>query len=99
MQAELYANPCKMCQQFKKRNTIYGRLSPTNIAELKQRDTVHMYLLGPYSKSITKHQTGGAIIKNNVSLTFMIMIDPATGWFKIFEVPTFDIDKETGGNN
>ena len=28
----------------------------------------------------------------------MAMIDPATGWVKIFEVPTYDLDKLTGGN-
>ena len=36
-----------------------------------------MYLIGPYSKSIQQQQTGGAIIKNNASLTCMAIIDPA----------------------
>ena len=41
---------------------------------------------------------GGAIIKNNVILTCMTMIDPTTGWFEIFKVPTYDLDEVTGGN-
>ena len=38
---------------------------------------VHVDNIGPYSKSIRKHQPGGNIIKNNVSLTWMKMIVPA----------------------
>ena len=56
-------------------------------------------LIGLYSKSIRQHQPGGAIIKNNVSLTCLKMIDPATGWFEIVEMPTYDLDEVTGGNN
>ena len=41
----------------------------------------------------------GTTIKNDVSLTCMEMIDPAMGWFEIFEVPTFVIDKVTVENN
>ena len=26
------------------------------------------------------------------------MIDPATGWFNIVEMPTYDLDEVTGGN-
>ena len=29
----------------------------------------------------------------------MSMIDPAKGWFEIVEVPTFDLDEVTGGND
>ena len=28
----------------------------------------------------------------------MTMIDPTTGWFKIFEIPTYDLEEVTGGN-
>ena len=27
------------------------------------------------------------------------MIDPATGWLEIVEIPTFDLDKVTVGND
>ena len=42
MQSELYAKPCKICQYFKKINTIYGHLPPKNNAELKPWDLVHV---------------------------------------------------------
>ena len=57
-----------------------------------------MDLIVPYSKYIRKQQAGEAIIKKNISLTCMTMIEPATGWFEISEVPMYDIGKVTGGN-
>ena len=68
-QSELYAKPCKICQQFKNRRTVYGRLTPKNTTYLKLWDTVNMALIGTYSKSIRQHQPGGAIINNNASIT------------------------------
>ena len=56
-------------------------MPPNNIAEIKLWNTVHVDLIGPYSKSIRQHQTGGIVIRKNASLTCMSMIDPATGWF------------------
>ena len=38
MQAELFAKTFNICQQFKKRKTLYGRLTPKNIVELKLWD-------------------------------------------------------------
>ena len=98
-QVELHAKPCKMCQHFKKRNTIYGHLSPTYIVELKPWYTVHVDMIGPYSKSTIQQQTSGAIINNIVSLTCMNMINPATGWFEIVGVLTYELDEVTGGND
>ena len=69
MKAELYAKQCKICQWFKSRKTIYGHLPPKIIAELKPWDSVHVDLIGPYSKSIRQQHPGGAIIVNNFSLT------------------------------
>ena len=94
-QAELFAKTWKMCQQFKKRNTLYGNMPPKNIAELKPWDTVHSCLIGPYSKSIRQQKPGGSVIRNNSSLTCMMMIDSATGWFEIVNIPMFDIDDLT----
>ena len=98
-QAEMYDNPCKICQRFKKRNTLYGLLPPKNIAELKTWDTVHVDLLGLYSKSYRQQQPVGAIIKNDISLTCMKMIDLAKGCFEIPKVLTYDLDEVTGGND
>ena len=95
---DLFAKTCKTCQQSKKRNTICGHLTPKNISELKPWDLVHVDLIGLYSKSITQHIPGGAIIRMNVNLTCMKQIDPATGWFKIVEIPKFQHNEVTAGN-
>ena len=50
MQAELFAKGCKNYQQFKNRKTLYVNLPPKNIAELKLWDSVHVDLIGTYSK-------------------------------------------------
>ena len=75
--------PFKVCQQFKKINTLYGSLQPSNIAELKNWGTVHVDLIGTYRKSIINQQTVGATIKSDVSLTYMKMIDPQRVGFKL----------------
>ena len=78
-QAELFAKICKTCQQLKKRKTLYGHLTQKNTSEIKPSDTVHVYLIGQYSKSISEQQPSFTSIRNNDSLTCMTMIDPATG--------------------
>ena len=60
---------------------------------------MHLDLIGPYIRSKIQHQPGGAIIKNNVSLTCMTMVDPATSSFKTVKVPMFDLNEVTGGND
>ena len=59
---------------------------------------MHVELIGPYIKSTRKHHPGGAIIKNNFSFTCMVMVDLATGWFKIIEILTYDLNEVTCGN-
>ena len=98
-QAELLAKMCKTCQQFKNRKTLYGHLSPKNIAELKPWDTVHVDLIGKYIKSIRQHQPGGTVIQNNDCLMCMTMIGPAKGWFEIVKIPMFDLKEVTVGND
>ena len=95
----MFSKTCKICQQFKKRKTIYGHLPPKNIAEAKLWDTVHVDLIGPYSKYIKQQQPGGTVIQSNASLTCMTMIYPATGWFDIVEIPRFDLEEVTLGND
>ena len=98
-QSDLFDNMCKTCQHFKKRKTLYGHLPPKNIAELKPWDTVEVDLIGPYSKSIIKHHPGGTVIRNNARLTCMTIIDLATGWFGIVEIPIFDLEEVIIGND
>ena len=92
-------NQCKIYQQLKNRKTVYVHLPHKNIVELKPWDTVHVDMIGPYSKYIKQQQPCGAIIKNDVSLTCMKMIDLDTYWFEIVKVPTYDIDGVIGGND
>ena len=94
----MYAKSCKICQRLKKRKNLYGHIPPKNIAELKPWCLLHVDLIDPYSKYTRQHQSGEAIISNNVSLTCKKMINSATGWFKIIEVTTCDLDEVTGGN-
>ena len=58
-----------------------------------------MDLIDSYRNSIRQQQPGGAIIRNNVNLDCMAMIDPATGWFDIVEILTYDLDEFTGVND
>ena len=87
-----------MCQWFKNRKTLYGRLQPKKTTELKSWDSVHVDLIGPYSKSIRQQHPIGAIVKNNFSLTCMAIIDSATGWFEIVKLPMYDINEVMCGN-
>ena len=72
---------------------------PSKITELKPWDTVHMYLIVPYSNSIRQHQPGGTIINNNVSFVCKMMIYPIMSWFEIVKVPKYDLYEVTGGND
>ena len=98
-QAELFHKMRNTCQKFKERKTIYGHLPSKNIPELKLWDSVHVDLIGTYRKSIIQKQPGGSIIQKNVNIICMEMIDPATGWFEIFKIPTFDLKEVTIGND
>ena len=98
-QAYRYDNPCNIFQQFKNKITLYEHLPPKNIAELKPWDPVHVDIICPYSNYIRQQQLGGAIISNNDSLICVTMIDPATCWFGIVEIPTYNLHEFIGGNN
>ena len=89
----MFAKTCNICQQFKNRKTLYGHLPPKNIAELKLWDTVHVYLIGSYNKSIRQHPLGGTVVRYNLSLTCMTIIDPDIGWFEIVKIPMFDLEE------
>ena len=60
---------------------------------------MHVDLIGPYSKSIRQQQPGGSVILKNSILTCLTMIDQDTGWFEIFEIPTFDLEEVTISND
>ena len=74
-------------------------MPPKNIEELKPWNLVYVYLIGPYGKSIRQQHPGGALIRKNSSLNWLTMIEPTTGWFKIVETPTVNLDEVTAGND
>lgn len=62
------------------------------IKELVPWKTVLIDLIGPYSVTAKQIQPGGTIKEVELKLTCMTMVDPATGWFEIAEVPYYSIE-------
>ena len=60
---------------------------------------MHVELIVPYSKSIRQQNPGDTVIRNIFSLTCMKMVDLATGCFEIVEIPRFDLEEVTIGND
>jgi hypothetical protein len=69
---------CSACQVNKKRKLKYGHLPPKTVITVPLR-ALCVDLIGPY----TLKGKGGTII-DFMALT---MIDPATSWFKVVELP------------
>ena len=53
---------------------------------------MHIDLIGPYSITAKQTQPGGEIKEVELLLATMTMVDPATGWFEIKEVPYYSIE-------
>ena len=49
--------------------------------------------MGPYTKKVKQIQPGGTVTEVELYLTCMTFIDPATRWFKIAQVPYYDLDQ------
>ena len=81
MQAGLYDKRCRRCQQFKKRKTLYGSLTPNNISELKPWDKVHVDLIGCNINFIRQQQTGVTTTNSDVNPACKTMTNPATDLF------------------
>jgi len=71
---------CAVCQLAKPRKSKLGHL-PEKQAETVPWNTVCIDLIGPYQVGKGTNQT---------TLHAMTMIDPATGWFEIAEIPKQD---------
>ena len=69
---------CPTCQRAKTTNQKYGKLPPKQ-AETIPWDTLCVDLIGPY----TIPRKG----KKPLKLWCLTMIDPATGWFKMSQIP------------
>lgn len=77
-EVEKLCKTCKTCQLTKKTKKKYGHLPPKE-AEVIPWDTLCIDLVGPY----TVKEKG----KEKWLLHCLTMIDPATGWFEIVEIP------------
>ena len=81
---------CHICQTSKKRRQKYGKLPSKFVIEVPWRYVcVDLILIGPYTLKG----------KDNTVLDFMCltMIDPATGWFEIVQLPTITITRRKKG--
>ena len=91
-QCTLFCRRCSDCQKHKPRKRKYGQLPPRNVGRLVPWETVHTDLIGPYSLTTKQYQPDGSIQEVELHLTCMTMIDPATGWFEVVEVPNFIVE-------
>jgi hypothetical protein len=91
-QAKQKSKLCKTCQSFKKRRKKYGQVPPKVLTEVIPWKTIHVDLLGPYSRTIKQKQPDGKLKSIRVQLTLITFIDPATGWFEMAQVPTFETE-------
>ena len=69
---------CNVCRSLKANHKKYGKLPPKE-PETIPWHTLCIDLIGPYDFGSNK---------NAVRLHCMTMIDPATGWFEIVDIPT-----------
>jgi hypothetical protein len=68
---------CRICQKYKKQQKKYGKLPPKK-AEAKPWKYVCVNLVGPYKATTPSGEK---------TLHAITMIDPATSWFEIAEIP------------
>ena len=90
-QAKKLVKTCKICQQYKRKRK-YGHVPAKTIEDLVPWRTMHTDLIGPYSITAKQTQPGGEIKEVELQLTAMTMVEPATGWFEIVEVPYYNIE-------
>ena len=74
-----HCKKCRTCAKQKKKQTKRGLLPVKANVESIPWHTLCIDLIGPYTYGQKENQ---------ISLHCMTMIDPATGWFEIVEIPT-----------
>jgi hypothetical protein len=74
-----YAKSCRSCQVNKKQSLKYGHVPPKLVTTTPWR-ALCVDLVGPYT---LKGKDGSSI-----DFMCLTMIDPATSWFEILELPT-----------
>ena len=78
---------CRSCQLNKRRTKKYGKL-PTKNVITRPWEALCVDLIGPYT---LKGQDG-----SELDFMCLTMIDPASSWFEIVELPVIEVDKITG---
>ena len=73
-----YTETCDTCQKSKRAKHKYGKL-PTKLAVTKPWATLSVDLIGPYTLKGKD--------KSQLDFMCLTMIDPATSWFEIVELP------------
>jgi hypothetical protein len=76
---------CQVCRTLKKSNKSYGELPPKQNPELIPWHTLCVDLISPYPFGKVDKKKN---IDTYTELWCITMIDPATGWFEIAEIPT-----------
>ena len=79
-----HTETCHSCQKNKRSKYKYGKL-PTKIAQTRPCKTLFVDLVGPYT---LKGKDG-----TEVDFMCLTMIDPATSWFEIVELPVVEASK------
>jgi hypothetical protein len=74
---------CHVCQKCKKSHTKYGKL-PEKEAETEPWNKLCVDLIGPYTMKKRKNKKKK---EQEPVLWCVTMIDPATGWFEMKELP------------
>ncbi len=78
-----YIKTCRSCQVNKRHSQKYGHLPPKLVITTSWK-ALYVDLIGPYTLKG----------KDGLSIDFMslTMVDPATSWFKIVELPTVALE-------
>ena len=89
---EIYVNISK------NHNIRYGNIIHKITVELNIWNFLHIEPIGICVNEIIKHNPGGYIFLKDVRFSFMVILDPVTCWFEIFQVPFFDLYEVMAGN-
>ena len=77
-----YVKNCRSCQVNKRRSLKYGKL-PTKLATITPWEAICVDLIGPY--------TLRGKDKTEIDFMCLTMIDPASSWFEIVELPVVEL--------
>ena len=85
---ESVCNRCGACRETKPKTIKYGKLPKKPEPETIPWHTLCIDLIGPYTFGKNKYDKNKVLIElNEITLQCLTMIDPATGWFEIVQLP------------